>query len=1160
MTSPELSADSQRRQATVLFADISGFTAMSEKLDPEEVTGIMNSCFAMLERIVVTHGGHVDKYIGDCIMALFGVPTAIEGAPRQALKAALEIRAAVDQFDKDRHLPVPLRAHTGVNTGLVIAGAVGGEAKHDFTVMGDAVNLASRLKDAAANGEIYVGSNTYAQTRAEFEYHPLKPLSLKGKKEPVTAYQLLSAKLTPERPWGRSIGSPMIGRNQELSAVRDRLRRLLDGKGGIVSIIGDAGLGKSRLLAELAKLDEAKRTLWLEGRAPSLGQSLSFHPFIDLLRQWAGIAGGDAEQVALSKLEAAITAVAGADTGELVPFIATLMGLRLSGAQAARTAGIVGEALERLILKSTRDLLRGLAAVQPLVLVFEDLHWADLSSGKLLEALLPLVGDARVLFIHALRPHYSEMADRIVQCASEQYAAQHVDLHLQPLDAAQCDQLVRNLLEIDDLPHSTRTLIASKAEGNPFYIEEVVRSLIDQGAVVPVDGRLRVTDKIASVVVPGTIQEVIMARVDRLEKPVRHVLEVAAVIGRSCNQQILADVLAGDATLEAKLAQLKERHLLLERRSRRTAAVRRRTLAEETEYIFHHVLVQETIYDSILQRTRKELHLKVARSIEALFAERLADFYGMLAYHYSRAEELQKAEEFLFKAGDEAVRSAASAEALTYFREAARIYFLIYGDGGDTRKKAVLERNIGLALLNTGNLIDCVTHFDRALEYLGERVPQSTLAATRAFVVNLAVVLFHLYVGRRQWATAADAARTRDVLDIMYAKARAQTTTDPQRFFFDSIASIRRLDRLDPRTVEGAGGKYAGAAALFSFSGFSFAISRRFLAVAQRLIRRNNVSDVFLYRLFLFVHNYFAGNWREPCEIDDALIEEALRRGQLWDVDSFLGLDCGQQLDRGDFAAASARLRKISEIITTYGYEFARSNEYAMQAFIPLARRDLLQALQAVERYHQERHEELLNLLALGTKAKIQILLGQYTAAEYTLQRAEALSARLGAVPPFHACAYLLSRFLLDVCALEHALGAGDRTHVRSLRRRARKSGARARAVAAKMAPVRTEAYRLTGCYYWLVGRPRRAARWWQRSIAEGERLGARPELARTYLEVGRRMLASPSTLANLNGLEAGTCIGKARAIFTELDLQWDLERLSRITPGGRSELTSVAA
>lgn len=394
----------------------------------------------------------------------------------------------------------------------------------------------------------------------------------------------------------------------------------------------------------------------------------------------------------------------------------------------------------------------------------------------------------------------------------------------------------------------------------------------------------------------------------------------------------------------------------------------------------------------------------------------------------------------------------------------------------------------------------------------------------------------------------------------MYTKARAQTTTDPQRFFFDSIASIRRLDRLDPRTVEGAGGKYAGAAALFSFSGFSFAISRRFLAVAQTLIRNNNVSDVFLYRLFVFIHNYFAGNWREPCEIDDALIEEALRRGQLWDVDTFLGLDCGQQLDRGNFAAASARLRKISEIITTYGYEFARSNEYAMQAFIPLARRDLPQALQAVERYHQERHEELLNLLALGTKAKIQILLGEHTAAEQTLQRAEALSARLGAVPPFHACAYRLSRFLLDVCALERAAGLGDRTRARSLRRRARKSGARARAVATRMAPVRTEAYRLSGCYCWLLGKPRRAARWWRRSIAEGERLGARPELARTYLEVGRRMLATPRTLASLNELDAGTCIEKARAIFTELDLQWDLERLSRITPGGRSEPTSVAA
>jgi class 3 adenylate cyclase/tetratricopeptide (TPR) repeat protein len=1151
--------DSERRQATVLFADISGFTSMSEKLDPEEVTEIMNGCFTLLERVVLAHGGHVDKYIGDCVMALFGAPKAMENAPRQAVNAAIAMRDALEHFNTEHHLLVPLQIHTGVNSGLVIAGGVGGQVKREFTVMGDAVNVASRLKDACSNGQIYVGADTYLYTKAEFEYQELK-LTLKGKKEPVPAYALLSAKPKIHRTKigasTRPISSAMIGRDQELSKLANRIKDVVRGQGGIVSIIGEAGIGKSRLLAEVSRLNEIEGALLLEGRALSVGQSLSFHPFVDLLKHWAGIADEDDEQAALAKLEAAIVTVAADASGEIFPFVATLMGMRLSGAHARRIEGIEGEALEKLILKSTRDLLRHMASAQPLVLVFEDLHWADLSSIKLIESLLRLARDSRILFVNVFRPDYPETAGRVLQYVRDNHADQHLETDLHPLDATQCDQLVCGLLDIDDLPRATRALIASRAEGNPFYIEEVARSLVDQGALKYSEGRLSVTDKIDAVVIPGTIQEVIMVRVDRLDKATRRVLEVASVIGRSCYHRILAKVMEDENDIEAKLAFLTERQLLTQRRSRRTASLHRVMFSEELEYTFHHALVQETIYQSMLQKNRKELHLRVAQSIESIFADRLPDFYGMLAYHYSRADSLEKAEEYLFKAGDEAVRSAASSEALTYFREASRIYFLLHGDGGDRNKKAGLERNIGLALLHTGNLIECVTYFDRCLEYLGERVPKGNFEAGVRFVANLAMVLFHLYFPRKHFKQAEAA---RDILDVMYDKARAQTTTDPQRFFFDSIASIRRLDRLNPATVEGAAGKYAGAAALFSFSGISFAVSRRFLQVAHGLIRTGHLSDLFLYRLFLFVHNYFAGNWDEPCEIDDALVQEALRRGQLWDVDSFLGLDGEKQLDLGNFAAAKQRLASISEIIDAYGYDFARSNEYALKAFIPLAQRDLPAALSAVEQYYNERPEELLNLIALGTKSKILILMGDYLAAEETLRKASALVGRLGTIPPFHAGAYRLSRFLLDVCQLEQALVRGDRRQAKRYRASARTSAKHALAAAAKMARIRTEAYRVMGRCYWVLGKQRQAVRWWERSLAEGQRLGARPELARTYLEVAQRFLAAKSALA-LDGLGARDCLERARASFAEMGLEWDLEQVAKTEPGADGERVGVAA
>jgi class 3 adenylate cyclase/tetratricopeptide (TPR) repeat protein len=1163
MVSQDLSSDSQRRQATVLFADISGFTNMSERMDPEDVTAVMNRCFAMLERVIMAHGGHVDKYIGDCIMATFGVPAALEDAPKQAVNAAIEIRNSLHEFDNQQPAATRLAVHIGVNSGLVIAGNVGGQVKHDFTVMGETVNLASRLKDASANGQIYVGADTYQYTKGEFEYRQLKPLSLKGMRDPVVAYELLSAKEKIYRPKvgsaARMIFSEFVGRQVELTQLRRCIVELLAGTGGIVSIVGEAGIGKSRLTAEAELLPEAQDTMMLEGRSLSVGQGLSFHPFDDLLRHWAAITDDDDEAAALAKLEAAMARTAGVDVGETLPFVATLMGMRLGGAYGGRIHGIEGEAMERLILKTMRQLLERIAASKPLILIFEDLHWADASSIKLLEALLRLVDTAPILFLLVFRPDFPHTSERIRQCARERFAERSVAIELDPLDEQQSDLLIRGLLKIDDLPDATRALISQRAEGNPFYIEEVVRSLIDEGAVEAKEGRLLVTEKIHSIVVPGTLQEVIMARVDRLDERARRLLQVAAVIGRSFYYRVIADVLGAPPALDDTLAYLKERQLIHERTSRRTAARRRRTVQEEVEYVFKHALLQETIYESILQRTRKELHLQVARSIEAVFGDRLIDFYGMLAYHYSRAENLEKAEEYLFKAGDEAARSAASSEALAYFREAWRFYILIHGDGGDPNKKAMLEKNIGLALLNTGDLTECTRHFDRALAYLGERVPASRFGVRAAFLRNLLAVLFRLYVPVRT-RRATGAAAVREVLEVMYWRARAQTTTDPERFFFDSIASIRRLNQLDPSTVEGAAGKYAGASALFSFSGFSFAISRAFLDVARPLIQEGNLADVFPYRVFRFVHNYFAGNWREPPEIDDGLVEQALRYGQLWDVDSFLGLDGEKQLDMGDFAAAQRRLGQISEITDAYGYEFARSNQLALHAFIPLAQRRLPEALAAVESYHRERHEKLLNLIALGTKAKIQTLLCEYEAAEETLHQADALTARIGIVPPFHAGAYRLSRQLLDVRQLEAALTRGDRVMAQAYRKRARVSSRRARATARKMARLRTEAYRTTGTCQWLLGNARAAGRWWRRSLQEGERLGAKLEVARTCAEVGTRMLQSGGRLTTLNGTVATTYMERARALFDELELTWDLEQLERVTRRADRERTTAAA
>src|SRR5262245_49982947 len=512
--------EGERRQVTVLFADISGFTAMSEKLDPEDVTAAMNACFEMLEEAVRHHGGHVDKYIGDCIMALFGVPTALEHAPRQSVNAAIEMRRRLYDMNEARRFVVPLDIHIGINTGLVLAGPVGGAVKRDFTVMGDVVNVASRLKDRASKGAIWVGTDTYRHTAPDFEYRRLAPQKVKGKEAALVAYEVLSTterihRAKPARVAG-AIASALVGRDGELRQLSECVRHLLEGRSGIVNVTGEAGLGKSRLLAELAEQEELQAVTLLEGRALAIGQRLAFHPFGDLLRHWAGIVEDDDDQAALDRLASAVAALMEDEASEIFPFIATLMGLRVTGAHAQRIAGIEGEALETLIFKSVRDLLRRMASVRPLVLVFEDVHWADLSSLKLLEFLLGLVLDTRALFVLVLRPDHPPTSHPLLRFVREHWPRHLVEVQLPPLDPTECDTLIANLLDVEDLPYSTRAMIGRKAEGNPFFIEEVVRSLVDQGAVERRQGHYRTTAKIDSVVIPGTLQEVIISVVDGL--------------------------------------------------------------------------------------------------------------------------------------------------------------------------------------------------------------------------------------------------------------------------------------------------------------------------------------------------------------------------------------------------------------------------------------------------------------------------------------------------------------------------------------------------------------------------------------------------------------------------------------------------------------------
>ncbi|MBC8253645.1 MAG: AAA family ATPase, partial [Ardenticatenia bacterium] len=691
--------EGERRIVTILFSDVKGSTAMAENLDPEEVMEIMDGAFDVLIEPIYRYEGTLARLMGDAILAFFGAPIAHEDDPERACRAALAIIEGAHRYAAHLEAERGIRGfnvRVGINTGLVVVGEVGSDLRVEYTAMGDAVNLAARMESAAEPGTVLITADTHKSIAPLFETEALRPGRVKGKTEPVSVYRVLATKPAAGKARGiAGLKSPLVGRDFEVAAFTGCVERLLAGQGGIVSVIGEAGLGKSRLVAEIRGQYGTRNTpcVWLEGRTLSFGQTISYWPFQEIIRQYAGITEGDDEGSAWAKLESQVAVLFPEQVAEVLPYLASLLALPVRGEYEAKVKYLDSEAMGRQIFLVSRRFFARLAQAQPLVLVFEDMHWIDQSSAALLEHLLPLVESVPVLFCGVSRPDPHTPAARLRKLAASDYGSRYAEIRLQPLSQAESDKLVRNLLASDTLLPSAQAMILHKAEGNPFFVEEVIHTLIAMGAIVrdSSTGRWQVTAAIAQITIPDTLQGVIMARIDRLDEEVKQVLRVASVIGRSFLYRVLRALAEADRELDHRLDELQQVEL-----------IRERSRIPELEYIFKHVLTQEATYASILLQRRRELHTQVGACIETLFAERLEGFYGLLAYHYARAEVWEKAQAYLLKAGDQAGQVAADAEALAHYQQALEAYTRVLGDHWDPLQRAVLERKMGEAFYRRG--------------------------------------------------------------------------------------------------------------------------------------------------------------------------------------------------------------------------------------------------------------------------------------------------------------------------------------------------------------------------------------------------------------------------------------------------------------------------
>lgn len=672
--------ESERKNVTVLFADISGFTSMSEKLDPEDVTTIMNGALNVLAHAVTKYEGYIDKFIGDCVMALFGAPITHENDPELAVRAALEMRRKLENYNAGLpfELETPLTLHIGINSGIVIAGGMGSDQKLEYTVMGDTVNLASRLESNAGSGQIFVSSYTYNQTREQFDYTNHDPIKVKGKKDPVAVFEVIGERKARAASSTRLHTSQLVGRTREMLMLRDCLDRFLDGTSQVVFLLSEAGIGKSRVHLEVKKHLGPGQVQIVDGVFRSYSRATTYSAFVEMYRHLLSIDADDQMTAIADKVVRNLPLLLGMnehsrsdELGEATVFVGLMLGIDLSAEYDIPVAQMSPQERKAMTFKVITWLLQRLAEQQPMLLVLEDAHYADRTSVELIGHLFSALAKSPVFMLVLLRPDTENLATKLLPMARKARPGAFTEITFSRLNDDESDQLVLNLLDATEVPNALFELIHLRAEGNPLYIEEIIRELIEHEALTSDGGgEVEVARDLDTVTIPSSIQGMIISRVDRLTVELKDLLQIASVIGPVFRRELIEQVCQGEP-LDARLDQLEELGLIFESQS-----------FPFVEYSFRNLLTQEAVYSTLLHKKRRDLHARVAEQVEALFAARfddpvevvnadlLDDHIEVLAHHYEAADAPGPAYQYLARSGVKAQQAFANREAADYFTRA----------------------------------------------------------------------------------------------------------------------------------------------------------------------------------------------------------------------------------------------------------------------------------------------------------------------------------------------------------------------------------------------------------------------------------------------------------------------------------------------------------
>jgi len=737
--------EGERKQITVLFADLSEYTALSEKLDPEEVRNVMDRCANLIINDVYHYEGTIDKFTGDGVIALFGAPISLEDHASSAVSSALRIQESIRTYSKELQSErgIELNMRIGINTGLVVVGSIGNDLRMDYTAMGDTINLASRLEAFAKPGTILVSDNTYRLIKNKFDFVSMRKFQVKGKKAPVKAYKVLRSRyrdtLFDNEFEGRL--TTFVGRRREINTLNDRINTAYNNQGQVVSIIGEAGLGKTRLIYELRELIKNHDLRWVEGRSLSYGKSIPYFPIINLLKSFFRVDSNDSETVIRSKIDKGVKEIDNKLEWTL-PFLYSLLSL---GNKDKNIEQLHEREIRRKSYEAVNSIFQRESRNQPLLLVVENLHWVDSASEELINHIIHNIARSRIIILVSTRPGY-------IQLFSDK--SYYTQIILSPLSDIDCEAMVKEILRTHDVSEDLQDLILNKCEGNPLYLEEVVKDLMEQGAIQIAHGASSLSKRGNELAVPGTILSIIMSRVDRLDENLKHTLQCASVIGREFSFPLLNGITGGGIELHENLEKLKELELIYDKGP-----------SPEPEYLFKHALTQEATYNSLLLGKRKELHISIGELLENVYKNRLEEFYETLAYHFYHGEDIEKSLHYMTLAGDKAFRLHSTREAMDFYQKAIELIL----KQPESAENQSTRANLTLKLVRVLRFFESPRNILDMLKGIEEIADSLEDLKLRSRILSL-IGLFTVLLGRNQEAAIPYSEKSLEIASTLQDK------------------------------------------------------------------------------------------------------------------------------------------------------------------------------------------------------------------------------------------------------------------------------------------------------------------------------------------------------------------------------------------------------